>query len=75
MRRCCRCETLLEEGQPLGNVVWTADEIETINERMPGTITTKPVVYLINVDKKSFIKVSAALPAHFLLTTVPAAFS
>jgi len=47
---------LLANGHPLGKAVWTAPEIEMINNKMPGAITTKPIIYLLNISKKDFIR-------------------
>jgi hypothetical protein len=32
-----------------------APEVEKINELIPGCITLKPIVYVMNVSKKSFV--------------------
>lgn len=53
-----KVKELLEAGQPLSKAEWTAPEIEKINELIPGCITTKPMIYLVNISKKSYIKVS-----------------
>ena len=45
---------LLLSNQPLGKATWTAPEIEKINELIPMCLTTKPIVYLVNISKKSY---------------------
>ena len=46
---------MLENNKPLGKGhAWTAPEVEKINELIPECITLKPMVYLVNVTKKSF---------------------
>jgi len=51
-----KAQELLDNGLPLGKAVWTAAEIEMINAKMPGAITTKPIIYLLNISKKDFIR-------------------
>jgi obg-like ATPase 1 len=51
-----KCKELLEEGMPIGRHTWTAAEIEMINDKLPGAITTKPMIYLLNISKKDFIR-------------------
>lgn len=43
---------LLQKNQPLGKAVWTASEIEKINELIPQCLTTKPMIYLVNISAK-----------------------
>jgi obg-like ATPase 1 len=50
-----KVEEMLENSQPLRKgCEWTAPEVEKINELIPGCITLKPMVYLVNISKKSF---------------------
>jgi len=51
-----KAKELLDKGLPLGKATWTAPEIELINMKMPGAITTKPIIYLLNISKKDFIR-------------------
>lgn len=51
-----KVKELLENGHPLGKADWTGPEIEKINELIPECITTKPMVYLVNISKKSYVK-------------------
>jgi obg-like ATPase 1 len=51
-----KCKELLENNQPLGKATWTAQEIDKINELIPGAITTKPMIYLCNITSKNYIK-------------------
>lgn len=39
---------------PLRCANWTNEEVMKINELVPQAITLKPIVYLINIDKRSF---------------------
>lgn len=50
-----KCQEMLENNQPLAKGhEWTASEVEKINELIPGCITLKPMVYLVNVSQKSY---------------------
>jgi obg-like ATPase 1 len=50
-----KVQEMLENSQPLAKgCEWTAPEVEKINELIPGCITLKPVVYLVNCSEKSF---------------------
>jgi len=51
-----KAQELLDQGHPLGKATWTAPEIEVINWKMPGAITTKPIIYLLNISKKDYIR-------------------
>lgn len=51
-----RCNELLSSNQPLGKGKWTAPEIEKINELLGGAITTKPMIYLVNIGKKDYVR-------------------
>ncbi|CAE8713793.1 unnamed protein product [Polarella glacialis] len=51
-----KCTELLESNQPLGKAEWTAAEVDKINELIPGCITLKPMVYLLNLTKKDYYK-------------------
>jgi len=51
-----KVQTMLENNQPLAKgCEWTAPEVDKINELIPGCITLKPTVYLVNCSEKSFI--------------------
>jgi len=51
-----KVQDMLEKNQPLRKgCEWTAPEVEKINELIPGCITLKPMVYLVNVTKSSFV--------------------
>jgi len=51
-----RCQEMLENNKPLAKGYdWLPLEVEKINELIPGCITLKPMVYLINCSKKSFV--------------------
>lgn len=50
-----KVQEMLENSQPLRKCCeWTAPEVEKVNELIPGCITLKPMIYLVNVSKKSF---------------------
>lgn len=50
-----KVQEMLENSQPLAKGhEWTAPEVEKINELIPGCITLKPMVYLVNCSQKSF---------------------
>mmetsp|Transcript_37434 Transcript_37434/g.48430 ORF Transcript_37434/g.48430 Transcript_37434/m.48430 type:complete len:422 (-) Transcript_37434:142-1407(-) len=46
---------MLEKSIPVGNGEWTTSEVECIKEYFP-LITTKPIVYLVNLTKKDFCR-------------------
>lgn len=51
-----KVQELLEDSHPLRKACeWTAPEVEKINELIPGCITLKPMVYLVNISKQSFV--------------------
>lgn len=51
-----KVQEMLENHQPLGRgCEWTAPEVDKINELIPGCITLKPTVYLVNCSEKSFV--------------------
>ena len=45
----------LEEGRPIGQGEWTASEVELIKDYYQ-LITTKPIIYLINLSKRDFCR-------------------
>jgi obg-like ATPase 1 len=45
---------MLENNIPLRSGTYTLDEVAKINELLGGAITLKPMVYLVNLDQKSF---------------------
>jgi len=51
-----KVQELLENCHPLSKADWSAPEIEKINELIPGAITTKPMIYLLNLAKKDLFK-------------------
>lgn len=51
-----RCAELLANNQPIGKATWNAAEIEKINELLPQALTTKPVIYLLNISKKDYCR-------------------
>lgn len=51
-----KCEELLKTNHPIGKAEWNAAEIEKINEILPAALTTKPVIYLLNISKKDYIR-------------------
>ena len=51
-----KVKELLEANKPIRDGDWTTTEIEFIKEHMGNLITTKPVVYLINLTADDFIR-------------------
>lgn len=49
-----KCRELLEANTPLRSFDWNLEEIAKINELIPQAITLKPIVYLVNLDDKSY---------------------
>mmetsp|Transcript_38206 Transcript_38206/g.77157 ORF Transcript_38206/g.77157 Transcript_38206/m.77157 type:complete len:432 (-) Transcript_38206:277-1572(-) len=50
-----RIVEMLENKQPVGQGEWTAGEVEVIKESFQ-IITTKPIVYLVNLTKKDYCR-------------------
>lgn len=51
-----RVDQMLADNIPLRTAEWTNEEVMKINELIPQAITLKPIIYLINIDKRSFIR-------------------
>lgn len=51
-----RVRELLSASKPVREGEWTGPEVETIREKLPSLITTKPVVYLVNLTSADFIR-------------------
>ena len=49
-----KMKQLLEANRPVKDADWTTPEIELIKEKLPGLVTTKPQVYLINLTKEDY---------------------
>lgn len=49
-----RAKEMLESNIPLRSGTWNIEEVAKINEVIPQCITLKPMVYLVNLDAKSF---------------------
>jgi ribosome-binding ATPase YchF (GTP1/OBG family) len=45
---------LLTNNKPVRDAEWTAKEVELILEKMPTMLTTKPMVYLVNMSAGDF---------------------
>ena len=45
----------LEKNEILSKQVWSAAQVDTINTELPLLITTKPVVYLLNMSSKGYM--------------------
>jgi len=53
MERVC---SMLKEDKPIRGGTWNSAEVELIRNKLPNLITTKPVVYLVNLSKEDFIR-------------------
>lgn len=51
-----KVEDMLSKNIPLRSGTWSIEEIAKINEILPQAITLKPIVYLVNLDMRSFKK-------------------
>jgi obg-like ATPase 1 len=49
-----RVQSVLEEGKPVRQVEWSELEIEELNKHL--FITAKPLIYLVNMSEKDFIR-------------------
>ena len=51
-----KMEEMLTNNQPIRTGEWSTPEVEMIKEKLPQLITTKPIIYLVNLTKKDFIR-------------------
>lgn len=51
-----KSRALLEAGKPVREGEWSGPEVECIREKLPSLITTKPVVYLVNLTAPDFVR-------------------
>lgn len=51
-----KIKAMLEANQPVRTGTWTAAEVESVNERLKELITTKPMIYLVNLSMEQFVK-------------------
>ena len=51
-----KVEEMLTNNLPIRNGEWTTPEVLMIKEKLGSLITTKPIVYLVNLSKKDFIR-------------------
>ena len=51
-----RARALLAANKPVRDGPWDGPEVETIREKLPSLITTKPVVYMVNLSAADFIR-------------------
>ena len=51
-----KVETMLTSDLPIRGGTWSTPEVEMIKEKLPQLITTKPIVYLVNLTKKDFVR-------------------
>jgi obg-like ATPase 1 len=49
-----KVKEMLENNTPLRSGKWSIEEVAKLNELVPQAITLKPIVYLVNLDAKSF---------------------
>lgn len=51
-----KCEEHLKAFRPIGVQDWTEPEVGMINDKLQALITTKPIVYIVNLDRKSYVR-------------------
>lgn len=51
-----RTRELLEANKPVRDGDWSGPEVETIREKLPQLITTKPIMYAVNLSKHDFLR-------------------
>mmetsp|Transcript_1802 Transcript_1802/g.2841 ORF Transcript_1802/g.2841 Transcript_1802/m.2841 type:complete len:403 (-) Transcript_1802:74-1282(-) len=51
-----KIDHMIENNIPLRSGDWSIEEVARINDTIPLAITLKPIVYLVNVDKRSFLR-------------------
>lgn len=51
-----KLKDMLGKNLPVKDGDWSTAEVELIKEKLPGLVTTKPQVYLVNLTKEDFIR-------------------
>jgi obg-like ATPase 1 len=51
-----RVEQMLNENKPIRFGQWSSPEVELIKEKLGNLITSKPVIYLVNLTSQDFIR-------------------
>ncbi|WIA42672.1 hypothetical protein OEZ86_008632 [Tetradesmus obliquus] len=51
---CEKVKELLQANKPVRDAEWTAKEVELIMEKMPNLLTSKPMIYLVNLSATDF---------------------
>ena len=51
-----KVEEMLSGNKPIRCGEWSTPEVEMIKEKLGRLITTKPIVYLVNLSKKDFVR-------------------
>ena len=51
-----KIEEMLTNNQPIRTGEWSTPEVEMIKEKLPQLITTKPIIYLVNLTEKDFVR-------------------
>ena len=51
-----RVLAMLREDKPVKGGSWNSAEVELIRAKLPNLITTKPVVYLVNLNREDFLR-------------------
>jgi obg-like ATPase 1 len=51
-----KCQEMLEKNLAIRTGDWNTPEVEMIKEKLPSLITTKPMIYLVNLSKKDFVR-------------------
>jgi len=49
-----RVQGMLESNQPIRDGVWSTTEVDMIRNKCPQLITTKPIIYLVNMSAADF---------------------
>ncbi|WIA22223.1 hypothetical protein OEZ85_004551 [Tetradesmus obliquus] len=49
-----KVKELLQANKPVRDAEWTAKEVELIMEKMPNLLTSKPMIYLVNLSAADF---------------------
>ena len=51
-----KVQALLEDDKPVKDAVWSNPEVEMIKDKMPELLTTKPVIYLVNITQADYLR-------------------
>ena len=51
-----RCTEMLENNLAIRTGEWNTPEVEMIKDKLPALLTTKPMIYLVNLSKRDYVR-------------------